>query len=364
MSYRGPLIRTVAFLTAALFLGLMTWRLLAGSPLPPQTMYRAAFTDVSNLSAGDQVKVAGVAVGEVEKIDLDLTRNQAHVTFGVSRSLTLTDQTRAEIKYKNLTGDRYLSLTPGIAPVGRAATGTDLGQVAATTRTATSRSQGNPLKAGGEIPVGRTTPALDLDALFGGFQPLFEALTPQQVNRLSNDLVQVLQGEGGTVVALLRDVADFTTTLADRNVVIGQVITNLNVVLGSMNKQSDAFEQAVVQAQNLVTGLSGQRKQLAAGLDATTQVSKSVATTLGQVRPELASTSGQVRRLSALLTTKRNAAVFTQKFNELPDLYRLMAGFGSYGAWSNFYLCGLGLQADGGINVPMTLVSDLPRCKK
>ena len=39
--------------------------------------------------------------------------------------------------------------------------------------------------------------------LFNGFQPLFEALSPDDVNQLSGEIIQVLQGEGGTVDSLL-----------------------------------------------------------------------------------------------------------------------------------------------------------------
>ena len=45
------------------------------------------------------------------------------------------------------------------------------------------------------IPLARTAPALDLDALLGGFRPLFPALNPDQVNALSEQLVAALQGE-------------------------------------------------------------------------------------------------------------------------------------------------------------------------
>ena len=86
---------------------------------------------------------------------------------------------RAEIRFLNLVGDRYLALEQGAA---RAPSGS-------------SRRRHHPGRA--------DQPALDLTALFNGFQPLFQALTPEEVNELSLNLVQVLQGEGGTVGSLL-----------------------------------------------------------------------------------------------------------------------------------------------------------------
>src|SRR3546814_19361494 len=78
------------------------------------------------------------------------------------------------------------------------------------------------------MPVDQTSPALDLDLLLGGFKPLLRSLDPQQVNDLSGALLQVLQGQGGTLVSLLGNTSSFTSTLADRDQLIGDVITNLN----------------------------------------------------------------------------------------------------------------------------------------
>ena len=80
------------------------------------------------------------------------------------------------------------------------------------------------------IPVSRTAPAVDLTALFNGFKPLFQALTPADVNKFALEIIQTLQGEGGTVDSLLTQTASLTNTVADRDAVIGQVIDNLITV--------------------------------------------------------------------------------------------------------------------------------------
>jgi phospholipid/cholesterol/gamma-HCH transport system substrate-binding protein len=363
MSIRGDLVRTVAFLLLAAFLALTTWRLLSGPALPPQTGYTAVFDDVSDLGAGDDVKVAGVVVGKVDDVEIEPWAGTAIVTFTVVTSLPLTSETHAAIRYKNLTGDRYLALTQGVAPAGKAAAGTDLTNTAKpaghTTGHATSR--GTALPPGGEIPQGRTHPALDLDALFGGFQPLFQALTPEQINKLSGQLISVLQGEGGTVFQLLRDLADYTVALADRTAVIGQVVTNLTTVLGTLAADTPAFENALTQLQQLVSGLAEQREHLSNGLVATAELSGRLSHTLAEARPALVSTTPQVQRLSALLTTPRNSGKLNAALTQLPQAYRAMAGFGSYGNWSNFYLCGLSATFDVG-ELPMT-TDNRPRCR-
>jgi phospholipid/cholesterol/gamma-HCH transport system substrate-binding protein len=155
--------------------------------------------------------------------------------------------------------------------------------------------------------------------------------------------------------------ADYTIALADRTAVIGQVVSNLTTVLGALAADSPAFENALTQLQQLVSGLARQREQLSSGLVATAQLSGRVSHTLAEARPALASTAPQVQRLSALLTTPRNGDKLDAALTELPQAYRAMAGFGSYGNWSNFYLCGLSATLDVG-GLPMT-TDNSPRCR-
>ena len=92
------------------------------------------------------------------------------------------------------------------------------------------------LPSGGTIPVSRTKPALNLTELFNGFQPLFQALTPTEVNQLSMNIVKVLQGEGGTVGSLMSNTASLTNALADRDELIGRVIDNLSAMLKTVRR--------------------------------------------------------------------------------------------------------------------------------
>ena len=158
--------------------------------------YSAVFTNVSGLKGGNFVRITGVEVGKVE--DLTLHRDgTVTADFSVVKELTLTDGTRAAVRYENLIGDRYLSLEEGPGSVRK-------------------------LQPGQTIPLARTSPALDVDALIGGFRPLFRALDPDQVNALSGELLKVFQGHGGTISSVLAQTSALTTTLAGRDQLIGQ----------------------------------------------------------------------------------------------------------------------------------------------
>ena len=157
--------------------------------------YSAVFTNVSGLKGGNFVRIAGVEVGKVKNLTLHKD-GTVTVDFAIDKGLPLTEGTRAAVRYENLIGDRYLALEEGPGSVRR-------------------------LQPGQTIPLARTSPALDVDALIGGFRPLFRALDPDQVNALSGELLKVFQGQGGTISSVLSQTSALTTTLAGRDQLIG-----------------------------------------------------------------------------------------------------------------------------------------------
>jgi uncharacterized membrane protein YdcZ (DUF606 family) len=108
--------------------------------------------------------------------------------------------------------------------------------------------------------------ALDLDALIGGFKPLFKSLDPEKVNNIATSLVTVFQGQGGTISDILSQTAQLTSTLADRDQAIGEVITNLNTVLGTVVKHQKEFDSTVVNFETLITGLKNRADPLAGAI--------------------------------------------------------------------------------------------------
>ena len=82
-----------------------------------ETEYKADFSTASLIKKGDDVRVAGVSVGSVKKVEIK-NRDQAEITFKVKNDVPVTTATRASIRYLNLVGDRYMSLEEG-APGAR-----------------------------------------------------------------------------------------------------------------------------------------------------------------------------------------------------------------------------------------------------
>jgi phospholipid/cholesterol/gamma-HCH transport system substrate-binding protein len=280
------------------------------------TGYSAVFSDASRLKAGETVRVAGIRVGTVSSVSL-LPDNKALVKFDTDRSIVLTTGTRAEVRYFNLVGDRYLELVEGPG----------------STRI---------LPAGSQIPVDRTAPALDLDLLLGGLRPVIQGLNPQDVNALTASLVQILQGQGGTLESLLSKTSSFTTALADNNQVIEQLIDNLDAVVATLAKDGDKFSGAVDRLERLITGLSADRDPIGAAIDSLNNGTASLADLLTNARPPLAGTVDQLNRVAPLLDTDK--ARLDISLQKLPQNYRKLVRAGSYGSWINYYICSFSLR--------------------
>lgn len=275
--------------------------------------YRAIFSSASQLAPGDDVRASGVVVGKVEKVRL-LPDATAAVQFSLSRRLDLTSGTTAAIRYLNLTGDRTLSLQQG---------------------------PGEPLAEGSTIPLARTTPALDLNQLFNGFKPLFAALSPDDVNALSLDIVRTLQGEGSTVTSLIRHTASLTRTVADRDVLIGRVIQNLNTVLGTVGEGQGRLDQLVGELTRFTRGLAEDRSAIGTAIEQVGQLTSLTTDLLRDARPGLRTNIDQVRRIAETLDRPANLAEVEHLVEHLPEKFARIARTASYGSWFNYYACRL-----------------------
>jgi phospholipid/cholesterol/gamma-HCH transport system substrate-binding protein len=279
--------------------------------------YSAVFKDASRLEAGDTVRVAGIRVGTVRGVSLDADRRVV-VSFDARRDIKLTGGTKAQIKYLNLVGDRYLELvdSPGSTKI---------------------------LPAGAQIPIDRTAPALDLDLLLNGLKPVIRGLNPQDVNALSASLLQILQGQGGTIESLFSRASSFSNALADNNQVIQQLIDELKTTLKTLSDDGDQFTEAIDKLEQLVSGLAKDRDPIGKAITALDNGTASLSDLLGQARPPLDGTVDQVKLLAGYLDADK--ATFDATLQRLPDIYRKLARVGSYGAFFPYYICGITFRA-------------------
>ncbi|BBY25598.1 MCE family protein [Mycobacterium stomatepiae] len=284
-----------------------------------RTDYQAIFTNISGLKSGNFVRIAGVEVGKVG--DLELHRDgTVTVGFAVDKGIRLTEGTKAVVRYENLIGDRYLALEEGPGSPRR-------------------------LPAGSTIPLARTAPALDVDALIGGFRPLFRALDPDQVNALSGQLLRIFQGQGGTLASVLSQTSILTSTLAGRSELIGQLIANLNTVLHTFAARDHEFADGLDKLVQLVDGLAQRKDDISTGLAYLNAAAGSVADLLVQARQPIKDVVHETDRMSTQVLADRDYV--DKLLQDLPNVYQVLSRQGLTGDYFGFYFCEVLLKLNG-----------------
>ncbi len=323
----APLVKLSFFAVVTIILTALLASTIAAVGFGSRTSYQAVFSDVTGLQPGDDVRIAGVKVGSVDKLKL-VKRTLAEVTFSVDKAQQLSKSTHALIRYRNLVGQRYISLTEGAGP-------------------------DTLLRKNDVIPISQTEPALDLTVLFNGFKPLFQALSPKDVNSFTLTVIKTLQGEGGTINTLLAKTADLTNTLADRDAVIGRVITNLNAVLGTVNERDAELSGLILQLQRFVSGLAQDRQIIGGSLQNISTLTDATAGLLTDARPAL---KVDINRLAVVAKILQDSqAIVEGVLQRLPAKLTAITLTATYGSWFNFYLCDF-----AAVGLPVTITGPNP----
>ncbi len=338
----GTLIQVLAFVGATGLLIALVGATFAQVRIEDNHTYRADFTDASGLDTNVDVRVNGVTVGSVSSID----RREGGgvvVAFTVPKTLDLTTATQVRIRYANLTGDRYLEVTQGEEAAGA-----------------------KKLAVGATIPETRTQAALELDDLFAGFDPLMQALAPEEVNELTTNILAVTEGEAGAVESMLANVGSFTSGLAERDELIGSVIDNMGAALGTVAERRAEFDQLIVGLDGLTAQLEQDRVAYGTALTQFSMLGTDIADFLEAIRP-------------GFKTNLENLAVVAERLNAeepylremlalAPDGLNRLGRAGGNASQFNFFLCGLRVRVEvpgttTGVLSPNLWASD-DRCRK
>lgn len=280
--------------------------------------YRAEFDSVSRLKPGQDVRVAGIPVGSVTNIAIN--GDHVDVEFEIDKEYRIYSSTRAAIRYEDLVGNRYLEISTGSGEL-------------------------RPLAPGGTIPRSHTVPAVDLDALLGGLRPVLKGLDASKVNEVSNAIIELLQGNGGTLAKVLSDTDSFTRTLAGRDQLIGDVIDNLNTVLTSIDDKGAQLDTSIDQLQQLTTTLSAGRGPIAGAIQPLASAQADLTDLLISSRRPLQGVIEHARPLATVLDDRKeevNAVI-----EPLAENYLRLSALGQYGAFFNIFFCAVKIKING-----------------
>lgn len=233
---RGPAIKLSIFLVLVIGCLSLILSTLRGPATGAATEYDAIFTDVSGLVTGDSVRMAGVQVGRVTTIELT-TDATARVRFTVGGDRPILDTTHAAVRYQTLLGQRYVELFD-------------------------ARPAGTRLSPGATIPRERTEPSFDVSRLFNGFKPLFSALDTGQLNRLGENLIRVLQGDGAGIGPVLADLDSLLRYAKNRDAVLVVLIRNLGEIAAEIGGKSEQVGALIKQVAGIIGVFSHRADEL------------------------------------------------------------------------------------------------------
>jgi phospholipid/cholesterol/gamma-HCH transport system substrate-binding protein len=284
-----------------------------------KTYYKAIFNDVTGVAVGDEVRIAGVRVGTVDSYEV-IDRDKAVIRFGLDPNIKLTQNTTATLRFRNLVGQRYMALAQG------------------------SDGATTPLAEGATIPLSRTYEALDLDLLLSGFKPVFQALSPTDVNKLAFEIVQTLQGESGNIETLLGSVSSLTQTLAGRDQLIGDTIVNLSKTLDMIGSRDAELSTTISTLREFVSGLKKDRDDILDSLDAISDLTDETASFLTDATPLVVDDLKQLNRLTATLSKPKNLQQMEKSIRIMPIKMTKISNFVASGSIFNQYLCELNID--------------------
>ena len=311
MKSRGPLIGLTVFMIVALTLTWLVYVSLRRDVAGTTASYSAVFTDVYGLREGDDVRMAGVRVGRVEKIVLD--GKLAKVSFVVQQDQRLYGNTTASVTYQNIVGQRYLGLSLG--------------------------KEGSPdqLPPGSVIPLERTEPSFDVTALLNGYEPLFSLLNPQDADNLTKGVIASLQGDTSSLATLVSQTSTLTETFAGPDQALGGVITNLNKVVGNLAAQNDNFDSVISQTREVVSTLDQRRPELQSSVGSLARVMGRLSASARDVYPALRDFVDRKPGVARhLMDVEPQVAFFG---DNIPLLLKGLTRVANQGAYGNAYVC-------------------------
>ena len=284
----------------------------------------AEFTDATGLLKGDVVKAAGVTVGRVSEIQID--DGLALVTMQINDDVDLPSGLSAEIRFRNLIGQRMITLIQGDAPVQTATLGA--GENAAA-------QEGN-MEPGDVIPFARTKPAFDLTALFNGLRPLIQSTSAADINIVTDALTEALGGRSREIKSLLGNVAAISDTLASRDQQLSSLLGNVNVVTDDLNARDQQLQGTLADIDDFLGDLSASRGDLEDAIVTLDEASQRLDRLVVRNSDDL---ELQFDNLAEILE------VIEKRKKELNGVVRSLPTFlvgvervSNYGQWSNAYL--------------------------
>ena len=269
--------------------------------------YYAAFSESGGLKANDEVRIAGVRVGQVESVELD--GDQVRVGFTVDTDSGFGEQTRASIRIKTLLGAMYLALEPA-----------GEGQLAEES----------------VIPVERTTAPYDVVAAFEGLAETSEEIDTDQLAASLRTLADLTRNTPEEFREALSGVSALSRNIAAKNEQIGTLLQNLDRVTGVLSERDEDIVALMKDTDVLVRALVARREAVHDLLVATSTLSESLTALIRESREDLQPALTKLESVLGVLT--KNEENLDESLRLMAPFYRVFASTLGGGPWFDTYI--------------------------
>src|SRR3954467_10412472 len=227
---RNPVIIGAIRLALIAMLLLGAFRAQAGALIGGGDTYTAAFSEAGGLKVDDPVRIAGVRVGKVEKIELQ--GDHVKVTFRVKTDSQFGTDTGAAIRVSTLLGAMYIALQPS--------------------------GQGQ-LDSNKEIPVDRTSSPYDVVKAFSGLASTTDQIDTDQLAQSMTTLADLTRNTPEEFKQALSGVSRLSSDIADKNQRINLLLANLQRVSTTLNARDQDIVDLMQQSDSLFQALVARR---------------------------------------------------------------------------------------------------------
>ena len=273
------------------------------------TGYTAYFAEDAGLQPGNEVRIAGVIVGQVTGVSL--AGNRVAVSFKVKNAWVGNDSIAA-IKIKTLLGDKFLALD-------------SMGTQAQ-----------NPAQP---IPLSRTTSPYDVTQAFQGFGQEVTRINTTQLAKSLETFAAAFSTTPPYVRSALRGLASVSQAVASRDAQVTRLLASAKNVTGTLASESATFAKLLGDGNLLLAELQQRQAAIHSLLTGT----QALATQLsGLVNDNQATLAPALRALDQVTTIlEQNQANLTKALSLAGPYYRLLGNALGNGRWFDTYLCGV-----------------------
>lgn len=280
-------------------------------PLPIFGSYRtyhAAFSQSAGIEKENEVRVAGVRVGSVTGVRLDVPHQQVVVTFRVQRGIDLGEDTRAAIKLKTLLGTKYLEVTPEGS--GR-------------------------LDPKSTIPLARTTVPYQPFEAFNQLTATIDDVDTAQLGKALDVLSDTFRDTRGNARSALTGLSALSRTIASRDTELRKLLASTKTVTGALAARDSELSKLIGDA-DLVSQMIQQRRSIIAKLLADTATLADRLTSL--VRDNRAQLDPLLDNLHSVIgVLKKNLGSLDKAVADLGPFARYATNATGNGTWLDVY---------------------------